>query len=154
MPIISAENEFKKGLVAVVDQDYVEAAMHFRRAMDIEHQRRVLHPDMRYLSYYGLCRAKAHGQVRQGLHECRRAAMLRDRDPEMFLNLGRVQLLAGNPRAALTAFRSGLLLDPMHEALVQEAERVERRVQSIRRNRTGLLALARAAWSRPSSASR
>ena len=57
MAIVSAENKFRKGLEALVDENYVEAAMHFRRAMDIEHQRRILQPDMRYLSYYGLCAA-------------------------------------------------------------------------------------------------
>ena len=56
MPIISAENKFKKGLEALIDQNYVEAATHFRRAMDIEYQRRVPQPDMRYLSYYTPCR--------------------------------------------------------------------------------------------------
>lgn len=95
MFVVSAEKNFNRGLEALADQNYVEAIMHFRRAMDIEHQRRILQPDMRYLSYYWLCRAKAHYKIEGGLHACKRAAQVRNQDPEMHLNLGRVYLSHG-----------------------------------------------------------
>ena len=150
MPIVSAENKFKKGLQALVDRNYVEAALQFRQAMDIEHQRRILQPDMRYLSYYGLCRATAHDKIQEGLHACKRAARVRSRDPEMFLNLGRVYLLARQKRLAYDAFQTGLDLDPDHRTLVLESSRVLGAVRKpVPVARRGLFARVRSAWSRP-----
>jgi len=151
MPIVSAENKFKKGLEALVDRNYVEAAAQFRRAMDIEHQRHVLQPDMRYLSYYGLCRATAHEKLQEGLHACKRAARVRSHDPEMFLNLGRVYLLARQKRLAYDAFQTGLDLDPEHKTLLCETARLYSRGISrpAPRARGGILSRVRSAWSRP-----
>ena len=156
MPIVSAENKFKKGLEALVDRNYVEAALQFRRAMDIEHQRHVLQPDMRYLSYYGMCRATAHDKLREGLHACKHAARVRNRDPEMFLNLGRVYLLARQKRLAYDAFQTGLDLDPDHQVLLFESARLHARGISkpAPGARRGLLSRVRSAWSRPATMSR
>lgn len=150
MSIVSAENKFRKGLEALVDQNYVEAAMHFRQAMDIEHQRRILQPDMRYLSYYGLCRAMAHDKIQDGLHACKRAARVRSQDPEMFLNLGRVYLLDRKKRLAYDTFLTGLRLEPDHKALGRESSRLNRQLpRSARPVPEGFFARVRSAWSRP-----
>ena len=146
MAIVSAENQFKKGLEALVDENFVEAALHFRRAIDVEHQRRVTQPDMRYLSYYGLCRAKAHGRLEEGIHACRRAARCRPLDPEMFYNLGRVYLAARRRQMALQAFEEGLRVDPEHAGLKRESSRLAARLP---RSGGGLLSRVRAVWSRP-----
>ncbi len=152
MSVVSAEKNFNKGLEALVDQNYVEAAMHFRQAMDIEHQRRILQPDMRYLSYYGLCRATAHDKIQEGLHACKRAARVRSQDPEMFLNLGRVYLLARQKRLASDAFQTGLCLNPSHKTLARESSRLDAR--SPKPGREGLFARVRSAWSRPEASLR
>jgi Tfp pilus assembly protein PilF len=160
VPIVSAENNFKSGLEALVDQDFVVATMHFRRAMDIEHQRRVTQPDMRYLSYYGLCRAKAHGKIQEGLHACKRAVRMRSRDPEMYLNLGRIHLQARQPRSAFEAFRRGLEVEPEHSVLRLEFTRLEKRLPakftraSTPASQAGFFSRVRAAWSRPAEFSR
>ena len=155
MPIVSAENKFKKGLEALVDRNYVEAAIQFRQAMDIEHQRRVQQPDMRYLSYYGLCRATAHAKLQEGLHACKRAAQVRSRDPEMFLNLGRVYLLARQKRLAFDAFQTGLDLAPEHPTLLSEASRIHGVARKpMAAPRQGLLSRVRSAWSRPAASVR
>ncbi len=154
MPIVSAENKFKKGLEALIDRSYVEAALQFRRAMDIEHQRRILQPDMRYLSYYGMCRATAHGKIQEGLHACKRAAKVRTRDPEVFLNLGRVYLLARQKRLAYDTFQTGLDLDPDHKVLLHESGRLHNQGFSKavpRARRGGLFSRVRSAWSRPAT---
>ncbi len=150
MPIVSAENKFKKGLAALIDRNYVEAAIHFRQAMDIEHQRRILQPDMRYLSYYGLCRATAHDKIQEGLHACKRATLVRSQDPEMFLNLGRVYLLARKKRLAYDTFRTGLCLDPSHVTLARESSRLHARLpKPAPPAPEGFFARVRSAWSRP-----
>jgi len=155
MSIVSAENRFRKGLEALVDQNYVEAALHFRRAMDIEHQRRIRQPDMRYLSYYGLCRATAHDKIQEGLHACKRATRVRNRDPEMFLNLGRVYLLARQKRLAYNAFRAGLCLDPAHPTLGRETASLHARLpKPASPAAVGFLARVRSVWSRPVASAR
>lgn len=144
MPILSAENHFKKGLQALIDNDYVIAANYFRRAMDVEHQRHVREPDMRYVSYYGLCLAKAHCQFKKAIATCERAASRRPRDPKMFLNLGRVYLAARKRRSALEAFHRGLEVDPRNQVLELEARRLERRLGMTRaKERPGLFSLNR-----------
>lgn len=156
MPIVSAENNFRKGLEALVDQNHVEAAMYFRRAMDIEHQRCIQQPDMRYLSYYGLCRAKAHYKIKEGIHACKRAARMRRRDPEMFLNLGRTYLMARDRTRAYEAFEAGLRLDPMHEVLALEAAKLESRMpkKPSPAARGSFFSRVRSAWNRPVVSSR
>ena len=149
MSVVSAEKNFNKGLEALVDQNYVEAAVHFRRAMNIEHQRRILRPDMRYLSYYGLCQAKAHCKIEGGLSACKRAARGRKQDPEMYLNLGRVYLMAQQKRQAYQAFQTGLDIEPGHETLNLESSRLAKRLPGNARlgRRDGFFARVRAALS-------
>ena len=154
MPILSAENNFKKGLQALIDHDYVVAANLFRRAMDVEHQRHVREPDMRYLSYYGLCLAKAHCQYKRAIVACQRAAAGRSRDPKMYLNLGRVYLATRQPRKALEEFHRGLEVDPRCQVLELECRRIERTLGLTRVNsRPGLFSLDRWFPGRKQSAS-
>ena len=150
MSVVSAEKNFRKGLESFADESYLDAAMYFRRAMDIEHQRRVPHPDMRFLSYYGLCRAKAHGKIQEGLHACKRAALVRKQDPEMYLNLGRVYLMSRQKQLAYRAFQTGLDIDPGHETLSLESDRLEKRLprSALSRRGPGLLSRMRSALSR------
>ena len=40
MPILTAENQFKKGLTALVDHNYKDATVFFKRAIDVDLARR------------------------------------------------------------------------------------------------------------------
>jgi tetratricopeptide (TPR) repeat protein len=152
MPILSAENSFKKGLAAFIDDNFIEARVYFREAIDIERQRRVKRPQMRYLSYYGFCLAKTNRPLREAIHACRTAALSDGRDPDLFLILGRVYLMARRTSEALNAFERGLRVGPSHRGLRREYERVTKRlglaVDRRRPNtRGGLLARVRSALS-------
>ena len=151
MSVVSAEKSFNKGLVAFIDRNYVEATMYFRRAMDIEKRRQVLQPDMRYLSYYGLCHAKAHSKIEGGIYACKRAAQVRKRDPQMYLNLGRVYLMARLKRQAYRAFQAGLEIEPDHRILSLESARVAKQLPRhvLRDHSDGFLAKVWSALSRP-----
>src|SRR5258706_15795753 len=104
MPILSAENSFRRGLVALVDGDPATAADHFHASILIEVQHGVTRPQMRYLSYYGLSRAQAHGATAQTIQACETASRRDFFSPELLLNLGRVYLLAGKTAEAVGAF--------------------------------------------------
>ncbi len=127
MPILTAENHFRKGLVALVDQHPQEAAEHFHAAIQIEKQRSAKSPQMRYLSYYGLSLALVHGATPQAIQACETAVRRDFFNPDLYLNLGRVYQLAGKTTRALATFERGLALSPKHRALQDELSRLDRR---------------------------
>lgn len=127
MPILSAENSFRRGLVALVDGDPASASDHFHAAILIEVQHGVTRPQMRYLSYYGLSRAQAHGATAQTIQACETAARRDFFSPELLLNLGRVYLLAGKTTKAMASFQRGLDLSPNHKGLLAEFSKLDRR---------------------------
>lgn len=139
MPILSAQNNFKRGLTALLDDNPRDAVVFFRRALDIEGQRQLGrqpgrqhgrqpgHAAGRCLSYYGLSLAMLSPTHPEALAACRRAADDDCSDPDVFLNLARVCLLSGRRAEALQAFERGLLLDPEHPVLRRERNRFDRR---------------------------
>ena len=127
MTILSAENSFRRGLVALVDGDPADAAEHFQAAILIEVQNGVRRPQMRYLSYYGLSRALAFGATPQSIQACETAARRDFFNPDLLLNLGRVYLLAGKKTKALAALERGLELAPTHRGLRAEFTKIDRR---------------------------
>ncbi len=127
MPILSAENSFRSGLVALVEGDPANAATHFQAAILIERQHGVTRPQMRYLSYYGLSLAQARGASPDAIQACETASRRDFFNPDLLLNLGRVYLLAGKTTKALWAFQRGLELAPRHKSLRAEQGKVDRR---------------------------
>jgi len=120
MSILSAENRFKQGLLALVDGDHEGAARYFREAIAIQERRGANRPDWRYLSYYGLSMAKAFRPSDDAIAACRSAALGGRINPELYLNLGRVYALAGKLDRAREAFEHGLRLAPDHPRLREE----------------------------------
>ena len=127
MPILSAENQFRQGLAAVVDGDPKTAAEHFRNAIQIERQRHVRRPQMRYLSYYGLTLAQANGPTQESILACETAARRDFFNPDLLLNLGKVYALAGLTTRALSTFERGLGLAPSSAPLRAELAKLDRR---------------------------
>jgi len=127
MPILSAENSFRKGLVALVEGDPATAATHFQSAILIERQHGVTRPQMRYLSYYGLSLAQGRSATPEAIQACETASRRDFFNPDLLLNLGRVYLIAGKTTKAFAAFERGLAMAPSHKALRAELGRFERR---------------------------
>jgi len=127
MPILSAENAFRKGLAAMVDGDPAAASDHFQAAILVELQHGVGRPQMRYLSYYGLSRAQARGATPDTIQACETATRRDFFNPDLLLNLGRVLVLAGKTSKALATFQRGLDLAPKHKGLLAEYAKLDRR---------------------------
>ena len=136
MPILSAENNFKKGLVAMVARDYREATHLFHLALEIERQRGVSEPDARYLSYYGLNLAKTDRPTPEAIEACEAATSGNTPDPEVYHNLGRVHLLTGNTCGAMRAFVRGLRFDPKHPGLLKKVAQIGRLLKPVSRPRS------------------
>ncbi len=127
MNILSAENYFRRGLAALVDGNPTVASDYFQSAILTEVQHGVKRPQMRYLSYYGLSRAQAFGATPQSVQACETATRRDFFNPDLFLNLGRVYLLAGKTTKALAAFERGLDLASSHKGLRAEFAKIDRR---------------------------
>jgi tetratricopeptide (TPR) repeat protein len=127
MPILSAENCFKRGLVALAAGKPAEATTLFEAAMAIERERGVGRPQMRYLSFYGLSLAHSRKSITDALRACEEAAREEAFNPDLFLNLGKVYVRSGNRTRALEAYERGLRLDPKHRGLRAALQKTDRR---------------------------
>jgi tetratricopeptide (TPR) repeat protein len=127
MPILSAENAFRKGLGAMAEKYPEKASVYFRQALDLERERSKSRLDMRYLSYYGLSLAQAGLSNQIALQACKTAVFKQTADPVLFLNLGRVYLLIGKPVRAMEAFERGLKISPENKTLRMELSKIDRR---------------------------
>jgi tetratricopeptide (TPR) repeat protein len=127
MPILSAQNNFKRGLAALLDDNARDAVVFFRRALEIENQRGPGSTGSRCLSYYGLSLALLSPNHPEALDACRRATERSATDPDLFLNLGRVCRLARRRIEALRAFQQGLEISPSHPVLQRELNDLDRR---------------------------
>lgn len=131
MPILSAENHFKKGLSALVDRNYMDASVFFRRALDLDRERNRRQPDLRYLSYYGLSLAKAGLSTRAAIQACRTAVSRQKSHPVLLLNLGRVYMVAGKTEMALQAFDRAFRLAPDNKVVARELAQLDRRNRPV-----------------------
>jgi tetratricopeptide (TPR) repeat protein len=108
-----AEETFRKGLEALHSSGGEKEAMALFEAsllLDSRHQNGSGQP--RYRSYYGLCLATQGKKVREGLKLCRKAGEDEFFNWEIWFNLGKVEMAAGNRFKAHNAFLRALHLSP------------------------------------------
>ncbi len=115
---MAAEDYFRAGMLFLKREKYREALSAFRRALDLH----ALEP--RYLSYTGYCLAHVEKRSRDAVDLCEKAVRIEFYRPELFLNLGRVYLLAGNKRKAHQTFWKGFALDRDNKELRAELEKM------------------------------
>jgi hypothetical protein len=80
-----------------------------------------------FYSYLGYTIARYHREHSKALALARHAVETRFFEPENYLNLARVQLLAGNRRGAIRSCRKGLGIDPKHTGLQRLVQRLGQR---------------------------
>jgi tetratricopeptide (TPR) repeat protein len=112
------EEFFRAGVFLLRRDKAKEALTAFKRSLLVREN------EPRYMSYTGLCLALALGKVREGQVLCEKAVEREFYRPELFLNLGRVYILAGNRRKAHMAFRKGLALDRENRDIRVQLERM------------------------------
>jgi Flp pilus assembly protein TadD len=112
------EEYFKAGLVLLKRGNDREAAKAFRRAHEMAPS------EPRYLSYFGLCLARVERRTKEAVRLCEKAAREDFYRSDIFLNLGRVYLLAGNRKKAYGAFRQGHRVDRTDRELRAELEKM------------------------------
>lgn len=118
-----SEKSFEKGLEALERREFVEALVYFEASMQLV-QRASAAPPMKYLSYYGLCLAMATGRLSEAMEICEEAVEAEFYNPDLYLNLGRVYLKAGDRSKAFGAMVGGLQLNPRHPGLIRAIRRL------------------------------
>jgi tetratricopeptide (TPR) repeat protein len=131
MSNLSAEKYYKEGLIAFKARAYKRAAPLFRHALDLDRDRGRRHPEMRYLSYYGLSLARAGLSQKQAIEACRTAVKQQTNDPLLFLNLARVYALNCKLEAAMEMYERGLRLTPDDPVLRRELNNLDRRSKAV-----------------------
>lgn len=127
MPIVSAENHFRRGLGALSEGEPSQAVVHFESAIRLEREHRVTRPQMRYLSYYGVSLAQARRATPDSVRACETAARVDFFNPDLHLNLGRVYLIAGKRSSALATLERARRMAPWHKGIQAELSRLNRR---------------------------
>lgn len=119
MPHEDAVTLVAKGLEALANQDDQRALGCFERAIQLERTPQIC-------SYLAYCLAKVKGDYREANLLAYEALSLDPENPLLYLNLGRVLALGGNPEQALVMLRQGLLYG-MHLEILREIEAIGNR---------------------------
>lgn len=96
-----AEELFDKGLKAFREGNLPSALSFFERASGID-------PSPRNNSYLAYFMARERGQIKKAIELCREAIEKEPDNTALYLNMGRVYLLARQKEDAIRAFREGL----------------------------------------------
>ena len=95
------ENPFDEGIRALEAGRHELALGFFSKAVNEKNTPLVC-------SYLAYCRAKTSGSYREAVDICMNARREEPKNSEIYLNLGRIYLLAGNRKQAIQVFRLGL----------------------------------------------
>ncbi|PLX88229.1 MAG: hypothetical protein C0618_04825 [Desulfuromonas sp.] len=79
------------------------------------------HPEV--LAWYGFCLARNKGAFIQGIELCKEALRAAPDSPDIYLATGRIYLLAGRRRSAISAFNKGLKMG-RSDAIVGQLQRI------------------------------
>ena len=103
MAVTEIENPFDEGINQLSAGRLDLAQSCFRKAVSLDNSP-VAH------SYLAYCRAKTERKYREAVAICMDARKEDPKNSDIYLNLGRIHLLAGNRKQAIQVFRLGLRL--------------------------------------------
>lgn len=105
-----AEELFAKGLESIGHDHLYLARTCLEQALELEKSPEVC-------SYLALCRAKTRGQFSEAIALAKEAVDDAPGNSALYLNLGRIYLLAGDKESALDILRKGMQFDDNQEIL-------------------------------------
>jgi len=120
----SAEMSFRKGLQALEQRRYLEGLAYFESALNLEEQSGNPARRMKYLSFYGVSLSLAAGRTQEAIEMCEHALTVEFYNPDLYLNLAKVYLAAGQRRRAHKALCQGLRIERRHTGLLAEVRRM------------------------------
>jgi tetratricopeptide (TPR) repeat protein len=96
-----AEKDFQRALKELDEGNVLAALACLEKALKVW-------DDPRWYAYLGYCIAKERGQVSKALELCQKAIEREPENPEQYLYLAKVHLVAGQVEEALQAMRLGM----------------------------------------------
>ncbi|VAV83045.1 hypothetical protein MNBD_DELTA01-700 [hydrothermal vent metagenome] len=96
----------------------------FKEALAIFETGRCYKDDPVATSYYALCVAAYRKDAKIAANICKNAVRRGFYSPELFLNLGKIYLLAERKDLAIKAFSKGLCVDRAHKGLKKQLKRL------------------------------
>lgn len=100
-PDVEAVVEFEQARESLASRKTLAALAHLERALKLK-------DNPSWYSYLGYCIAKQRGQTKKGISLCLTSLELEREEPDHYLNLGKIHLLAGNKSEAIRVFREGM----------------------------------------------
>lgn len=125
------EDQIQLGILYVKEGNYREGFRLLKDAMGKFNGKNPEEIPPALLSYYGLCTALLNHDVKRGLEHCRAALKREFFHPDLYLNLGKVYLMASQKASAVHIFYKGLKLDDSHKGILSELKRLGIRTTPI-----------------------
>ena len=116
MPVQDAERLVIEGLAFLEQGNNLAALASFERAVRLDNM-------PVYRAYHAFCIARERGQPQRAEEICREAVSQEPLNPLLYLNLGRVLLIAGRKPEAIEVFRQGLQCGDNGE-IIRELNRI------------------------------
>ena len=118
------EDQIQLGILYVKEGNYREGFKLLKNAMEKLHGKSPQEVPAKLQSYYGLCLAIHNHDIKGSLEYCRAALKKEFFQPDLYLNLGKVYLLARQKAVAVHAFNKGLKLDDGHAGILNELRKL------------------------------
>ncbi len=96
----------------------------FKEALDLFEIGECYNNDPVAASYYALCVAAYRKDAKIAANVCKKAVKRGFYSPDLFLNLGKIYLLAKKKDLAIKAFSKGLTIDRAHKGLKRQLKRL------------------------------
>lgn len=125
MFVQQARARFRRGLEQLARGRARDALPFIAAAMELQQQvDPAAHGQATYLSYHGLCLCLTRSSMHEGLRRCRQAAEMDPYNPDIWWNLGRVELMIDHRHQAYRAFQRGLEVYGRHRGILRDLARM------------------------------
>ena len=118
------EDAYQLGCAYIKEGNYREALVYFRRQMAVYENDPSVEIPSDFLSNYGMAIAMAENRIAEAINYCRKAVRQEKRNPEFYLNLGKVYLKADQKLNAVHVLNKGLKIAKHHEGIMNELKQV------------------------------
>jgi Flp pilus assembly protein TadD len=121
MPDDSALADFKQGVSLLRKGQSSQAFEYLRRAAELEQQ------NPYYLSFLGVCLARAQGQWKAAVELCKTAINMKRKEAQLYMNLADVYVSAGRRDRAFEALDTALIYCKADARIIRARGRLHKR---------------------------
>jgi len=116
MATADLQEQVREGVTEARKGNTLLASMQLEKAI-----KETRHPEV--LAWYGYCLAKDKKSYGQAMELCKEALATSPENPDLYLAVGRIYLLAGKKRSAISAFNKGLKMG-RNDAIIKQLHQI------------------------------